>query len=79
MAARMRNAPVLTRLEVRDLVPQAIAHNFTQVGAVVSLGAGAVSFTHIVKAAEPADSLTLYLYSSPQPSRLYFLAQYLPV
>ena len=53
------NAPVLTNEEIKNLLPVAICHLLTHVGAIVSLGAGAVSFTHIVKAAEPAVSAAL--------------------
>eukprot|EP00922_Rhytidocystis_sp_ex-Travisia-forbesii_P008341 GHVS01012269.1.p1 GENE.GHVS01012269.1~~GHVS01012269.1.p1 ORF type:complete len:388 (+),score=60.74 GHVS01012269.1:93-1256(+) len=35
------------------IVPQGICHLFVHIGAVISMKAGAVSFTHIVKAAEP--------------------------
>lgn len=41
------------------LMPVAVLHCLTHLGAIVSLGAGAVSFTHIVKAAEPAVSAGL--------------------
>jgi solute carrier family 35 protein E1 len=51
--------PELTTDEVKTLVPVAVLHLLTHLGAVVSLGAGAVSFTHIVKAAEPAVSALL--------------------
>ena len=37
----------------------ALCHLGTHVGAVLSLGAGAVSFTHIVKASEPVVSAAL--------------------
>ena len=40
-------------------MPIAVLHCLTHIGAIVSLGAGAVSFTHIVKAAEPAVSAGL--------------------
>ena len=53
------NAPVLTNDEIKNLFPVALCHLLTHVGAIVSLGAGAVSFTHIVKAAEPAVSAAL--------------------
>ncbi|RYG64696.1 hypothetical protein EON64_13460, partial [archaeon] len=55
----IRKTPQLTMKEVQKLVPIAILHSLTHLGAVVSLGAGAVSFTHIVKAAEPAVSAAL--------------------
>ncbi|EKX72651.1 glucose-6-phosphate/phosphate, putative [Theileria equi strain WA] len=37
----------------RVIVPQGLCHLFVHLGAVVSMGIGAVSFTHVVKAAEP--------------------------
>jgi solute carrier family 35 protein E1 len=64
------NAPVLTNEEIKYLLPVAICHLLTHVGAIVSLGAGAVSFTHIVKAAEPAVSAAL---------SALFLNSYLPI
>jgi solute carrier family 35 protein E1 len=54
-----RAAPVLTQEELNNQIPIAVLHTLTHLGAVVSLGAGAVSFTHIVKAAEPAVSAFL--------------------
>jgi solute carrier family 35 protein E1 len=58
-ALGVRKAPELTTSEVQTLLPVAVLHSLTHLGAVVSLGAGAVSFTHIVKAAEPAVSALL--------------------
>jgi len=55
----VRKAPVLNNEELQNLIPVAVLHTLTHLGAVVSLGAGAVSFTHIVKAAEPAVSAAL--------------------
>ena len=46
-------------LTVRSLLPLCVCHLGTHIGAVVSLGAGAVSFTHIVKASEPVVSAAL--------------------
>ncbi len=45
----LRKAPKLSVANVKTLTPSAICHLGTHVGAVLSLGAGAVSFTHIVK------------------------------
>lgn len=53
----VRKAPELNNEELKNLIPVAVLHTLTHLGAVVSLGAGAVSFTHIVKAAEPAGDL----------------------
>lgn len=55
----IRKTPVLNSEELKNLIPVAVLHTLTHLGAVVSLGAGAVSFTHIVKAAEPAVSAAL--------------------
>lgn len=65
-----RKAPELTTDDVKTLLPVATLHTLTHLGAVVSLGAGAVSFTHIVKAAEPAVSAAL---------SAVFLKSFLPV
>lgn len=66
----IRKAPELTLDEIKTLLPVATLHTLTHIGAVVSLGAGAVSFTHIVKAAEPAVSAFL---------SAIFLKQFLPI
>jgi len=55
----LRTAPKLSVENVKNLGPSALCHLGTHVGAVLSLGAGAVSFTHIVKASEPVVSATL--------------------
>lgn len=55
----MRAKPELNTEEVESLMPVAVLHLLTHMGAVISLGASAVSFTHIIKAAEPAVSACL--------------------
>lgn len=55
----IRKKPEVTNEELKNLLPLALCHLGTHLGAVVSLSAGAVSFTHIVKAAEPAVSAAL--------------------
>ena len=55
----IREKPELSKKDLINLMPVAILHCLTHLGAIVSLGAGAVSFTHIVKAAEPAISAGL--------------------
>lgn len=65
-----RKAPELNTDEIKTLMPVAVLHCLTHLGAIVSLGAGAVSFTHIVKAAEPAVSAGL---------SAVFLKQFLPL
>jgi len=49
----LRKAPKLSLDELKTLVPIALCHTGVHVGAVIALGAGAVSFAHIVKASEP--------------------------
>jgi len=58
-ASGMRKAPKLSTDNVKTLLPVAMGHLGTHIGAVISLGAGAVSFTHIVKASEPVVSAAL--------------------
>ena len=54
-----RKTPKLTQDNLKTLFPVACGHLGTHIGAVISLGAGAVSFTHIVKASEPVVSAAL--------------------
>ena len=49
----LRKKPKLTKDAIMTYMPIAFCHSLGHVGAVVSAGAGAVSFTQIVKAAEP--------------------------
>jgi solute carrier family 35 protein E1 len=49
----IRKAPKLSVAELKTLFPIALCHTGVHVGAVIALGAGAVSFAHIVKASEP--------------------------
>jgi len=49
----IRKAPKLSAENIKTLSPVAAMHTAAHITAVLSLGAGAVSFTHIVKAAEP--------------------------
>jgi solute carrier family 35 protein E1 len=55
----LRTAPTLGKSEIGRLLPVALLHSLVHVGGVVSMGAGAVSFTYIVKATEPAVSAIL--------------------
>lgn len=50
---RLRKRPVVPREAIETLLPISIAHIVGHVGTVVSLGAVAVSFTHVVKSMEP--------------------------
>merc|ERR1719331_1959987 len=58
-ATGLRKAPKLSTENVKTLIPISLGHLGTHLGAVVSLGAGAVSFTHIIKASEPVVSAVL--------------------
>ena len=49
----IRKPPKLSADAIKTLLPIAFCHSIGHIGAVVSAGAGAVSFTQIVKAAEP--------------------------
>ena len=49
----LRKAPKLSVSDLKTLLPIALCHTGVHVGAVIALGAGAVSFAHIVKASEP--------------------------
>ena len=78
-ALNLRKKPEVTNEELKTLLPLALCHVGTHLGAIVSLGAGAVSFTHIVKAAEPAVSaaMSAVLLKSFLPLPVY--ASLLPV
>ncbi|KAK1738948.1 triose-phosphate transporter family protein [Skeletonema marinoi] len=52
-ALGLRKAPKLSMADLKTLLPIAFCHTGVHVGAVIALGAGAVSFAHIVKASEP--------------------------
>jgi solute carrier family 35 protein E1 len=49
----LRKAPKLSFDDIKTLLPIALCHTGVHIGAVIALGAGAVSFAHIVKASEP--------------------------
>lgn len=55
----LRKAPKLSLDEYKTLLPIALCHTGVHVGAVIALGAGAVSFAHIVKASEPVVTCAL--------------------
>ena len=50
---RLRKAPVVPKEALKDMLPISIGHIVGHVSTVVSLGAVAVSFTHVVKSMEP--------------------------
>lgn len=59
----IRKAPKLSFSDIKTLIPIALCHTGVHVGAVIALGAGAVSFAHIVKASEPVVTCGLnYLF-----------------
>merc|ERR1719469_1416235 len=49
----VRKAPKLSMGDLKTLFTIALCHTGVHIGAVIALGAGAVSFAHIVKASEP--------------------------
>jgi len=55
----LRAAPKLSKDDLKTLFPIALCHTGVHVGAVIALGAGAVSFAHIVKASEPVVTCLL--------------------
>ena len=55
----IRKAPKLSFADLKTLFPIALCHTGVHVGAVIALGAGAVSFAHIVKASEPVVTCLL--------------------
>lgn len=55
----LRKAPKLSGDDLKTLFPIALCHTGVHVGAVIALGAGAVSFAHIVKASEPVVTCLL--------------------
>jgi solute carrier family 35 protein E1 len=70
----LRKAPKLSLAEIKTLIPIALCHTGVHVGAVIALGAGAVSFAHIVKASEPVVTCGLnYLFlGEVLPTPVYF-------
>jgi len=66
----IRKAPKLSTNDLKTLFPIALCHTGVHVGAVIALGAGAVSFAHIVKASEPVVTCVL---------NALFLGQVLPL
>ncbi|CAM9767164.1 unnamed protein product [Chrysoparadoxa australica] len=78
-ALRLRTAPSLTGSELKDLVPLALFHGGGQLATVTSLGAGAVSFTHIVKAMEPMFSAAVACVCFGQVFKPQVYATLLPI
>jgi len=73
-ALGLRKAPKLSLSEIKTLIPIALCHTGVHVGAVVALGAGAVSFAHIVKASEPVVTclLNFLFLGEVLPTPVYF-------
>jgi solute carrier family 35 protein E1 len=69
----LRKAPKLNMSELKTLFPIALCHIGVHVGAVIALGAGAVSFAHIVKASEPVVTcgLNALLLGEVLPVKVY--------
>jgi len=68
-----RKAPKLSGSDLKTLFPIALCHTGVHVGAVIALGAGAVSFAHIVKASEPVVTclLNFLLLGQVLPAKVY--------
>jgi solute carrier family 35 protein E1 len=75
----LRKAPKLSMQELKTVMPMGFCHMASHLAAVISLGAGAVSFTHIVKAAEPLFTATLSALFLGQIFPLPVYAALLPV
>ena len=69
----IRKAPKLSKSDLKTLFPIALCHTGVHVGAVIALGAGAVSFAHIVKASEPVVTcgLNALLLGEILPAQVY--------
>ena len=75
----LRKAPKLNASEIKTLIPIAFCHTGVHVGAVIALGAGAVSFAHIVKASEPVVTCALNALLLGQILPLPVYATLLPI
>lgn len=75
----LRKAPKLSGDDLKTLFPIALCHTGVHVGAVIALGAGAVSFAHIVKASEPVVTCATnaLLMGETLPAKVY--ATLLPI
>ncbi|KAG8461134.1 hypothetical protein KFE25_003703 [Diacronema lutheri] len=70
----LRKTPKLSFADVRKLASQGFFLAATHVGGVISFGAGAISFTHVLKATEPVWSALLLAvcYKEFLPLPVYF-------
>ena len=57
---KIRKPPKLTYNDIKTYIPISLFHSLGHITAVISVGAGAVSFTQIVKAAEPIFTASFY-------------------
>jgi solute carrier family 35 protein E1 len=75
----LRKAPKLSFDDLKTLIPIALCHTGVHVGAVIALGAGAVSFAHIVKASEPVVTcgVNALILGEVLPAKVY--ATLLPI
>jgi len=75
----LRKAPKLSGDDLKTLFPIALCHTGVHIGAVIALGAGAVSFAHIVKASEPVVTCATNwaLMGETLPAKVY--ATLLPI
>ncbi|CAM9126947.1 unnamed protein product, partial [Phaeothamnion confervicola] len=76
---RLRAAPSLGPYDLASVLPVAVFHGGGQLATVLSLGAGAVSFTHIVKAMEPFFSAVVSAVCFRQVFRPQVYAALIPV
>lgn len=75
----IRKAPKLSGADLKTLFPIALCHTGVHVGAVIALGAGAVSFAHIVKASEPVVTCIMNFLLLGQVLPLPVYATLLPI
>ena len=75
----LRKAPKLSASDLKTLFPIALCHTGVHIGAVIALGAGAVSFAHIVKASEPVVTCGLNALLLGQILPLPVYATLLPI
>lgn len=75
----IRKAPKISCDDAKAIAPIALMHTTGHIMTVVSLGAGAVSFTHIVKAAEPFFSTIMSAIFLKSVFRWQVYATLLPI
>ena len=78
-ASQLRTAPGLSKDNVLKLVPPAFFLACTHVAGVISFGAGAISFTHILKATEPVWSALISAVCFREMLPLPVLATIFPI